>query len=255
MLRFVVLTLASCLLAKPAISQSRQTSSYVDPKAEEIQKSKMLAHQAIDDANQMDVQSEILDMIEKMSSMDPEVIHQIQPSIKLPEFYQTSRQAEYLKKAQAAAKQIETQSETNKKLNRLLVFVSFSMPQPMIKRLLLEAKALGAGVVIRGLVDNDIKKTYQTIKEMSDDPKQMSQRIGLMIDPTLFERFSVQQVPTFVLVLEDFYPCTASCTVPKHIKAQGEATLKYFIELVERSGQGPAIEKVAKSYLVKFGSR
>ncbi len=75
----------------------------------------------------------------------------------------------------------------------LLIFVSFSMPQNLLKNYDDIARKLGAKLVIRGLKDNSFKETIQYLKNVKTS--------GIMvdIDPTSFERFNVNLVPSFVL--------------------------------------------------------
>ncbi len=86
----------------------------------------------------------------------------------------------------------ESCSDGNQKKN-LFIFVSFSMPQNLLKNYDDIARKLGAKLVIRGLKDNSFKETIQYLKNVKTS--------GIMvdIDPTLFERFNVNLVPSFVL--------------------------------------------------------
>jgi hypothetical protein len=71
----------------------------------------------------------------------------------------------------------------------LLIFVSLSMPEASLQALYQEAESLGAVLVLRGLQDHSFKKTASTLKRLS---------IAVQIDPTLFTRHEVRQVPTFI---------------------------------------------------------
>jgi conjugal transfer pilus assembly protein TrbC len=72
----------------------------------------------------------------------------------------------------------------------LLIFVSFSLPMASLKSYAQEAQKVGAALVFRGLLENSFIKTAQKIKELGS---------ACLIDPTLFERYRIQAVPTFVL--------------------------------------------------------
>ncbi len=72
---------------------------------------------------------------------------------------------------------------------KLFVFVSLSMPEATLKSLYQEAQDYGAVLVLRGLEDNSLKKTAETLQRLS---------ISVQIDPELFKRYEVQRVPTFV---------------------------------------------------------
>ncbi|GAO98998.1 type-F conjugative transfer system pilin assembly protein [Caedimonas varicaedens] len=78
----------------------------------------------------------------------------------------------------------------------LLVFVSLGMPEASLKQLAMEAekttegqRKLKARLVIRGLLDNSFKTTLTRLQEL---------KISVDIDPTLFDLFEVERVPTFI---------------------------------------------------------
>jgi conjugal transfer pilus assembly protein TrbC len=71
-----------------------------------------------------------------------------------------------------------------------LVFVSSSMPKTALIALGNQAKRLGARLIIRGMVNNSMKDTALLVKEINHP---------LDIDPKLFKKFTVHQVPTFVI--------------------------------------------------------
>lgn len=71
-----------------------------------------------------------------------------------------------------------------------LIFVSSSMPIESLKRLAYQAQQHGVLLVIRGMVGGSMHKTAQLVDQI-DYP--------LEIDPKLFERFGIQQVPVFIV--------------------------------------------------------
>lgn len=75
-----------------------------------------------------------------------------------------------------------------------LVFVSSSMPKTSLQQLAIEAKAKRARLIIRGMVNNSMKDTALLVKEINHP---------LDIDPKLFKKYRVAQVPTFVIPHED----------------------------------------------------
>ncbi|WP_018694116.1 type-F conjugative transfer system pilin assembly protein TrbC [Algicola sagamiensis] len=128
-----------------------------------------------------------------------------------------------------------------------VILVSLSMPKSQLKSLMTEAAKLKSKVVLRGVIDNDIKKTIQVINSFSNQYQQG----GISIDPTLFTRFEVQQVPTFILPIEPIQACTKSgCPIPQHVKAYGTASLEYFLEKVSRLGNSSE-KQVAEYWLEK----
>ena len=115
-----------------------------------------------------------------------------------------------------------------------IVFVSFSMPEADIRNLINEMHKVKGGVVIRGLIHDDFKKTTAKIAAL-----QTKDNAGVLIDPTLFQLFEIKQVPTYVIPMQPIEPCVEkdkSCKQPKHIKAAGAVSFKYVLDLVERTG-------------------
>jgi conjugal transfer pilus assembly protein TrbC len=78
---------------------------------------------------------------------------------------------------------------------RILVFVSFSMPEASLKHLCETLKDHPeVTLVLRGLIEDSMEKTARKIDEIK----------GVFeINPELFEQYDVQTVPTFVLVKKD----------------------------------------------------
>lgn len=76
----------------------------------------------------------------------------------------------------------------------IVIFVSFSMPKESIKGWIVQAKKIGAAVYIRGLVNNSFKDTTKAVRELLQD-----QSGGLLIDPTLFKKYAINQVPAVVV--------------------------------------------------------
>ena len=77
----------------------------------------------------------------------------------------------------------------------LIVFISFSMPQPTLERLTDQAESSGATLVLRGLVNGSLRETVTRCQAL------IGQRhVAIQIDPQAFDRFAVVQVPTIVLV-------------------------------------------------------
>lgn len=73
--------------------------------------------------------------------------------------------------------------------NRLLVFVSFSMPEVSLKSLFQQAKKHNAVLVLRGLYQDSFVKTSQKLQEME---------ITVEINPELFDTHNITIVPTFI---------------------------------------------------------
>ena len=94
----------------------------------------------------------------------------------------------------------------------LLIFVSFSMPDLAIKSLAFQAKEKGGKIVFRGLVNGSFKEMGQKLRELG---------VEALIDPTLFKKHAVVQVPTFVR---------------KEDKITGNVSLSYALKKFEGEG-------------------
>jgi type-F conjugative transfer system pilin assembly protein TrbC len=77
------------------------------------------------------------------------------------------------------------------KNDRVMVFVSFSMPDASLKALAESAKKHHAILVMRGLYQDSFAQTAQKIQELG---------ISVDIHPELFETHHVTSVPTFVRI-------------------------------------------------------
>lgn len=130
------------------------------------------------------------------------------------------------------------------------VFVSFSMPDITLRRLLSQAQRVGAPLVLRGMVENDMNKTRIKVGKLLDADKKGNTTIegGLSIDPTLYERFSVSVVPSFVLTDAPVQACTqAGCPTPEFVRLAGDVTVEYALEAIAR--EVPAMREDAQLLL------
>ena len=79
------------------------------------------------------------------------------------------------------------------------------MPTESIKGWITQAQKINAPIYIRGLVNNSFKDTMQVINILAQDQNnqqdQQNQKnqIGLLIDPALFKKYSITQVPAVVV--------------------------------------------------------
>lgn len=75
------------------------------------------------------------------------------------------------------------------------VFVSFSMPPQLLAQTLKDCAAHRVPVVLNGFIHNSMADTVKRIGQLSTEVPGVS----MQIDPTLFERFSIDKVPALVV--------------------------------------------------------
>jgi len=149
---------------------------------------------------------------------------------------------------------------------RLLVFISASVPRESLQRLARQAARVGAPLVLRGVV-NDFPATAEFMRDILGEPEKdgrppatsskqgSSQRKArALIDPTLFARFDVRQVPAVVLVPDG--ACVAGIRAcphdtPAHIHVTGDVTLDYALDHIARTH--PEAKSVADGLIARLG--
>ena len=116
-----------------------------------------------------------------------------------------------------------------------MLFVSFSMPDNSLRTWIAQAPQLQIPIVIRGLYQDSLLKTQRKVATLLHDDQG-----GIAIDPTLFEEFSIDKVPTLVLA-------NAKQQFDKIAGNVGLSTLLEILAEDGESGQG-----VAKQLLTRL---
>lgn len=86
-------------------------------------------------------------------------------------------------------------SNQEKPTEGALYFVSFSIPEEGLKRMLHETRQYGIPATLRGLVNNDMKATADAVIRLVQD----GVTDGVQIDPTLYAQYSIRSVPALVV--------------------------------------------------------
>ena len=94
---------------------------------------------------------------------------------------------ELVRKQQAAQK--------DKPQQGAVYFVSFSIPEEGLKRMLGETRHYGIPATLRGMVNNDLKATADAVLSLVKD----GATDGVQIDPTLFSQYGIRSVPALVV--------------------------------------------------------
>jgi conjugal transfer pilus assembly protein TrbC len=121
----------------------------------------------------------------------------------------------------------------------VLIFVSFSMPQATLQRLLDQASRAGATLVLRGLVNGSIRDTVTRMQLLIG-----SRRVAVQIDPEAFDRYGITRTPTFVLAKDGAATevcATRACgSSQQFVKVAGDVTLEYAMRYLNRGSQRTA---------------
>jgi conjugal transfer pilus assembly protein TrbC len=132
---------------------------------------------------------------------------------------------------------------------KLLVFISFAMPEAALDRLVGEAARCGATLVLRGLVEESLAKTVQRVNKLLGQ-----RRAALQIDPQAFDRFAVTATPTLVLVRDgaSLQSCQQTrCEITDaYVKAAGDVSLDYALAFFQRNA--PAFAQEAAGLLQRL---
>lgn len=105
----------------------------------------------------------------------------------------------------------------------VMIFVSFSMPHDSLKEWMDDANQIHAPVLIRGLVNNSFKETTKQVASLLNNNQG-----GVQLDPLLFKRFGIRQVPAVVVTDPNCSP-NQSCEFDV---IYGDVTLAYALEKI-----------------------
>lgn len=134
----------------------------------------------------------------------------------------------------------------------LLVFISFSMPDATLARLVEQATRSNATLVVRGLISNSLQQTALRARQLIGPRK-----VGFQLDPQAFDRFGVNVVPTFVLLKDGAVPapCAAGTCYPNASFAavSGDVSVDYALEHIKRTA--PSFGKEAGVLLAAMKAR
>ena len=128
----------------------------------------------------------------------------------------------------------------------LLIFVSFSMPEATLARLVDQAARSAGTLVLRGLTESSLKQTVVRVQKLIG-----TRKVAFQIDPQSFERFSVVHTPTFVLIRAGAQPVScgeAQClSNESFVSVSGDVSLDYALEHIQR--QAPRFTGEAGHFL------
>ena len=127
----------------------------------------------------------------------------------------------------------------------LLAFVSLSMPDASLLRLVADAERSGVTLVMRGLVDSSIQQTMARVAELIG-----THQVAWVIDPEAFTRFNITTVPSYVLVRAGVTTsqCDAGTCVADgdFVRLAGDVAIGYAMERIEVGA--PAFAEAARHF-------
>lgn len=131
----------------------------------------------------------------------------------------------------------------------LFVFVSFSMPESTLERLVDQAARAKASLVLRGFVNGSLQETVLRVQRL------IGQRdVAFQIDPQAFDRFAIAKTPSFVLVRggATSTPCAAGqCfATDAFVSTAGDVSLDYALEHIQRTA--PKFSREAAQFLKRL---
>jgi len=92
----------------------------------------------------------------------------------------------------------QQQAHQSKPETSAIYFVSFSIPEAGLQRMLAETRRYGIPATLRGLVNNDMKQTVDAVSQLV----QNGATEGVQIDPTLYSQYGITSVPALVVRCE-----------------------------------------------------
>ena len=113
----------------------------------------------------------------------------------------TPENRQFLKQQETLSQQLREKPDTqlaaqkDKPQQGAVYFVSFSIPEEGLKRMLGETRHYGIPATLRGMVNNDLKATAEAVLSLVKD----GATDGVQIDPTLFSQYGIRSVPALVV--------------------------------------------------------
>ncbi|MBC6558727.1 type-F conjugative transfer system pilin assembly protein TrbC [Citrobacter braakii] len=130
-----------------------------------------------------------LDRQRFQSLQSPEFLKQDRPVASQDQSFPDAQAQQFRQSMQPGARPVDA----------ALVFVSFSMPADELKQRVQDAAALHIPVVIRGMVNGDMRATANAVAGLVKE----SNTGGVQIDPTTFRKYNITAVPVLIVACGD----------------------------------------------------
>lgn len=95
----------------------------------------------------------------------------------------------------ALRQQQQQQTKPDDNAPAVMMFVSFSMSQDDLRERVKDAADLGVTVVLRGMVNGDMRQTGTRVAQLVKE----TNKGGMQIDPVSFRHYGVTSVPTLIV--------------------------------------------------------
>lgn len=132
----------------------------------------------------------------------------------------------------------------------ILYFASLSMPAAALVRVIDQLAKINGSIVLRGLIKpGDMKGTADAIAKLIGN-----RPVSFLIDPNLFKRFDVKQVPTLVVLPGKQVPTCQNNTcdepTPLYYAITGDVSVDYALDSITK--MAPHAEGSIQPYLAKL---
>ena len=135
--------------------------------------------------------------------------------------------------------QARQSSNKNEQIVDTMLFVSFSMPKSLLFGLADEGSRFGIPLIIKGLKEDDFKKTVDTFYKLNQ--KASKERLnfeGISIDPFWFQELHIEKVPALVVIKR---PSTCMphtpCPLQKFDVVYGNSKVVDSLKLIAQKGE------------------
>lgn len=125
-------------------------------------------------------------------------------------------------------------SPSQKPAPRLLIFISFSMPEQSLKLWARQAAKVNGQLLLRGFFDDSLEKT--TAKTLALFGQEGNAE--LLINPEAFSQFNIQTVPA-VVVTEETNCLKEECPTPQFDVVYGDTDLEQALRWIATKGSEP----------------
>ena len=122
----------------------------------------------------------------------------------------------------------------------IMLCVSLGMPDQVLRQYLRQANELQIPIIIRGMVNNNLKDTSKRIFTLLNPKNEPMITGGVAIDPRPFRLANIQAVPA--LIVSDGYDFDV---------VSGNSSLTNLLEVVEKNGSNDELTEMSQEVLAK----